>query len=455
MATDFINQDMEQQCRELQLTAYNNIYLNSKDSKVKRWVLGFLAGLVLILFLPWTQNIRARGNVTTLRQEQRPQQLNTIIPGRVVKWHVKEGDYVNAGDTIVQLAEIKDDYLDPQLLKRTEEQISAKKMAVENYRSKAGTAAQQIQALSEGMDLKLAELDNKIAQQWLKIRSDSMELVAAINDMNIKAEQFKRQKVMFDSGLASLLQLEQRNQANQDAMAKKTSAEIKYNNSKQELIRLQIELNGERQQYLEKISKAEGDRFQSLSQIQTGAGEIAKLENQYMNYSIRNGLYHICAPQGGQVVKAKKAGIGEIVKDGEMIVEVVPSNIQYAVEIFVRPVDLPLLAKGQKVRFLFDGFPAIVFSGWPQASYGTFGGEIAAVESSVSTNGKFRVLVKEDAKDKPWPRQLMMGTGAQGIALLKDVPIWYELWRNINGFPPDYYKPSGNEEKAGSEKKTI
>jgi hypothetical protein len=38
----------------------------------------------------------------------------------------------------------------------------------------------------------------------------------------------------------------------------------------------------------------------------------------------------------------------------------------------------------------------------------------------------------------------MMGTGAQGIALLKDVPIWYELWRNINGFPPDYYKPAQN-----------
>jgi hypothetical protein len=33
-----------------------------------------------------------------------------------------------------------------------------------------------------------------------------------------------------------------------------------------------------------------------------------------------------------------------------------------------------------------------------------------------------------------------MGTGAQAMALLNDVPIWYELWRNINGFPPNYYK---------------
>ncbi len=33
-----------------------------------------------------------------------------------------------------------------------------------------------------------------------------------------------------------------------------------------------------------------------------------------------------------------------------------------------------------------------------------------------------------------------IGTGASGIAILNDVPIWYEIWRNINGFPPDYYQ---------------
>ena len=107
---------------------------------------------------------------------------------------------------------------------------------------------------------------------------------------------------------------------------------------------------------------------------------------------------------------------------------------------FVQPLDLPLVAPGQKVRFFFDGFPAIVFSGWPKASSGTFGGEVVAVESNVSVNGKFRVLVKEDAGDRPWPNELKIGVGAQGIGLLKDVPVWYELWRNINGFPPEYYK---------------
>ncbi len=445
MSTDFVNQNMEQQCRKLNLQAYDQIYRIRKKSEVKKWVAGFLLIVIIILFLPWTQNIRARGSVTTLRQEQRPQQLPTIIPGKVVKWHIKEGDFVKAGDTLVEISEIKDDYLDPQLLKRTQEQIIAKQQAVESYKSKVGSAGSQIEALNAGRTLKFSELDNKINQQEQKIRSDSMDVLAAANDFNIKSEQFRRQKVMYDSGLVSLVQLEQRNQAFQEASAKKISAEIKYSNSRQEYLRLKIEKNGEMQQYAEKISKAEADRYQSLSQMQSGDGEVAKLQNQYMNYNIRNGLYTIRAPQNGQVVQAKKAGLGEILKEGEIIVEIVPTEVQYAVEMFVRPVDLPLVSRGQRVRFLFDGFPAIVFSGWPQASYGTFEGEVAAVESSVNDNGKFRVLVKESPDLKPWPRQLMMGTGAMGIALLKDVPIWYELWRNINGFPPDYYTPAGDQ----------
>jgi multidrug efflux pump subunit AcrA (membrane-fusion protein) len=252
---------------------------------------------------------------------------------------------------------------------------------------------------------------------------------------------------MFDSGLVSLTQLEQRNQAIQHATAKKVSAENKLAAARQELTITQIEMNSVQQAYAEDISKTQGDQFQSLSLIATGQGDMAKLQNQYTNYSIRSGLYYIRAPQSGQVTKAKKAGIGEIMKEGEMLVEIVPDNVEYAVELFVRPVDLPLVAKGQKVRFLFDGFPAIVFSGWPNASYGTFGGKIVAVENSISANGKFRVLVAEDPDDKPWPHQLKVGTGANGIALLKNVPVWYELWRNVNGFPSDYYNPTTEQKK--------
>lgn len=432
------------------IRSYTQIYLHDKNSRVKWWFYGLAALFILFLFLPWTQNIRARGSVTTLYQDQRPQQVNTLIGGRVMKWHIKEGDYVKAGDTLVQLAEVKVDYLDPNLLERTKEQLAGKQLSVTYYKNKVGATQQQIGAINAGLTYKLNQLQNKLRQLELKVQADSAEAVAAANDLAISTKQFGRQKLMYDSGLVSLTQLETRTQQYQNALAKKISTDNKFANSKQELTITRIEMNAVEQENIEKVSKAQGDQFQSLTQIASGQADIAKLENQYASYNIRNGMYCILATQDGQVVKAQKAGIGEFVKEGDMIAEIVPDKIKYAVELYVQPLDLPLVANGQKVRFLFDGFPAIVFSGWPRASSGTFGGVITAIESNVSKNGKFRVLVQEDPADKPWPKELRMGTGAQGIALLKDVPVWYELWRNINGFPADYYQ---RKETTTNEKK--
>lgn len=429
-------------------TAHEHIYLQGKKSKVRFWTYTVLIALLVFLFLPWTQTIRAKGGVISLRQEQRPQEINTTIGGRIVKWHVKEGDFVNAGDTIVQLSEIKDSYLDPRLLERTQEQITAKQRGIDFYRNKAGATGNQLDALASGLQLKLSQLENKIRQMHVKLEADSMDAAAARNDFRIATQQYNRQRQMFDSGLVSLTQLEQRNQAYQNAMAKRISAENKYLATRQELGIVRLEMSATRQEYTEKMAKAEGDRFQAMSEIASGQGEVAKLENQYSSYSIRNDLYYVIAPQSGQIVQAKKAGIGEIIKESEMLVNIVPDNIQYAVEMFVRPVDLPLVQRGQRVMFLFDGFPAIVFSGWPQASSGTFKGTVVAVEKNVSPNGQFRVLVAEDPGEKPWPKELKMGTGANGLALLNDVPVWYEIWRNINSFPPDYYTLNKQEKTA-------
>ena len=123
-----------------------------------------------------------------------------------------------------------------------------------------------------------------------------------------------------------------------------------------------------------------------------------------------------------------------------------PANYELAVEMYVKPIDLPLLEKGQQVRLQFDGWPAIVFSGWPNTSYGTYGGEVFAIDNFISENGMFRVLVAPDPDDYQWPSALRVGTGANNLVLLKNVPVWYELWRQINGFPPDYYKLNESQE---------
>jgi len=384
-------------------------------------------------------------------QEQRMQKINSPIPGKIVRWWVKEGDFVKKGDTILQLAEIKEEYLDPQLVDRTKQQLDAKKSTISYYQGKVSTTASQIDALENAKRIKINLLQNKLSQLNYKLNGEQAELAALENELLLAKDQFERQQKMFADGLVSQTQLQQRNQVYQNTLSKKIGVENKLAQTRQEIANISLEQNSTLQDYAEKISKVESDRFQSLSQITTTEADVAKLQNQVTNYIIRNGMYLMLAPQDGQIVQAGKSGIGEILKDGETIASIVPERLNYAVEMFIRPVDLPLINVGQKVRFMFDGYPAIVFSGWPQNSYGTFSGRIVAIENSISQNGSFRVLVAEDSTVKKWPAQLKIGSGAQGITLLKDVPIWYELWRNINGFPPEYYQL--NESKKSYESK--
>jgi multidrug efflux pump subunit AcrA (membrane-fusion protein) len=427
--------------------AWDNIYRAHKKSNIKNWFIGIFISLFIILLLPWTQNIQSKGKITTLWQEQRPQEINSPIAGKITKWWVKEGDFVKKGDTILQISEIKAEYLDPNLIGRTQEQIMAKKNSIQFYESKVSATEQQIGALSNAKKFKIEQLRNKWRQIENKLEGERAELLAVQNELSLAKDQYERQEKMFKEGLVSKTQLQQRSVSYQNSLAKKISIENKLNQTQQDFTNAKIELNSIEQEYAEKMNKAESDKFQSLSIIETSKGDVSKLENQVSSYIIRNGMYILLAPQDGQIVQAKKAGIGEIIKEAENIATIVPNVANYAVEMYVRPVDLPLINIGQKVRFQFDGFPAIVFSGWPNTSYGTFGGEIRAVESNISDNGYFRILVTEDVKDKKWPKELRIGSGAQGIALLNDVPIWYELWRNINGFPPDFYKIVKNEKK--------
>lgn len=433
--------------------SFRKVMENSHHSKKIKWIFGVIVGIILTFFLPWTQNIQSRGEVSTLNPEQRQQEINSIIAGRIVKWYVQDGDMVKKGDTILQITEIKDDYLDPLLTERTAQQLEAKANATQFYKDKAGQADIQLVAMGQSLNLKMEQLRNKVKQYTLQVQSDSMAMNAANNQLSIANEQLKRQKEMFDAGLKSLTEFEQRQQLYQESLAKKISAENKFYNGKNELLNIKIDLSATTQEFAEKISKTTGDKFTAESQAATGESEVAKLQNQLSNYKLRKGFYFIIAPQNGQVLQTIKAGIGETVKEGEILLAIVPLNFSKAIEIYVNPIDLPLINKGARVQIQFDGFPAIVFSGWPQASYGLFTGNISAIDNNIDASGKFKVWVKPNLKTKAWPATLKLGTGCQTIALLNNVPIWYEIWRQLNGFPPDFYGKKNKDSKPAKDKK--
>jgi multidrug resistance efflux pump len=200
-------------------------------------------------------------------------------------------------------------------------------------------------------------------------------------------------------------------------------------------------------EYREKINKSESEKYSAMSAMYDTEAQVTKLQNSYANYNARTGMYYILAPQDGFIIKAQINGIGETLKEGQEIVTIMPLQSDLAVEMYVAPMELPLIHVGAPVRFIFDGWPAFFFSGWPGVSYGTYGGKVVAIDRHISTNGKFRILVAPDAADHPWPSALQVGGGANGLALLNDVPIGYELWRQINGFPPEFYTQQNESKK--------
>jgi multidrug resistance efflux pump len=417
----------------------DSIWVSPKMYKKLRW---FFVLFVLIMFLPWQQNIQAMGKVTTFLPEGRPQEIHSNIAGRVKYWKIKEGDFVKKGDTVLVLNEIKTEYLDPDLLNQTETQITAKEQSVLSYSSKVDAINNQITQLENNRNLTQGKARNKIEQEQYKFKAEQAEYNAALIAVGIAKKQLERDSILAADKLRSTLEVENRRLKFQDALAKKLGAESKLKVGLNAVENAKIELRNIQSEYGEKLAKAESDRFSAISsQLETEA-EVSKLRNSYSNYSIRNGFYIITAPQSGYVSKTQIRGINETIKEGQAVCTIVPEGAMLAVELHVKPTDVPLINVGQSVNFVFDGWPTVVFSGWPKASFGTFPGVVYGIDNMIGERGEYRVLIKANDIKKKWPLQLKVGIGARGYMQLKTVPIWYELWRILNGFPADFYIPT-------------
>jgi multidrug resistance efflux pump len=419
-----------------------------------RWLLAIMMILFCCLFLPWQQNIPGKGKLTALDPAQRPQQVHTAIAGRITSWKVKEGQFVNKGDTIVTLAEIKDDYFDPELIKRLEEQLFAKENSINATQDQVAAIEKQLVALESGLKFSLQKSRIKVKQNHLKVVSDSTDFENEKVQYDFSKLQYARFKALYEKdGLISLTDLERRTQKLQETMAKKISTQNKFFVSKNEYINSIIELNSVEAEYSDKMAKANSELGAKKSYLAEAQAEYSKLRNKIANVEMRTQNYALIAPQDGYIVKALKVGIGETVKETDALVTIMPDAANLAVELYVKAMDVPLISKGRHVRIQFDGWPVLNFTGWPNVSVGTFGGEVAVIDYVASNGGDYRLLVIPDKADEKWPEQLRLGSGANGWVMLNDVSIWFELWRQINGFPPTIDQSEANQDMTKGDKK--
>ena len=402
---------------------------------------------VISMFLPWTQNIRTLGYVTTLNPDDRPQAIQSLIDGRIENWVVREGDVVYVGDTILIITESKEAYLDPNLLAQTKGQIDAKKASSINYQDKANTLDEQYKATLMNRDQKLELNEIKLKQLHIKVKTDSIDLAAAKVKMENSRKQMDRTIELEKKGIKSTTDVEIKTFSFREAEAKVNELQNKLLNNQNDITAIKTNVSFIKSDFAQKLAKINSEKMSALSMKNTTNSEVYKLESSYNKFEARSNAYVITSPINGTITYAIKSGLGEYIKAGEDLLTIVPTVYKKAVESYIRPRDIPLLKKGQKVRIQFDGWPAIVFSGWPNNSFGTFAGRIYAIDNDIShtKNGKYRILVVEDEEEK-WPDEVRVGSGSNSLILLNEVSVYYEIWRQLNGFPPDYYDNENNKQ---------
>jgi len=148
---------------------------------------------VLVLFVQWQQTAMGDGKVFAFLPGERVQNITTNVLGRILKWHVKEGSAVQAGDL---LAEIVDN--DPEILNRlkSEEEAAKNRLRVTEIQVRASenNVVRQKSLFSEGIaserQVELAEIE--LATSVSARASAQVEL----NRIQVRLSQQSMQKVL-------------------------------------------------------------------------------------------------------------------------------------------------------------------------------------------------------------------------------------------------------------------
>lgn len=265
--------------------------------------------------------------------------------------------------------------------------------------------------------------------------------------------QLARERTLFEQGLTSQRSLElaqlyeaqarnEREGARQALEAKRESLLSK----REELSMSQAEGDAKVDKARSELEKAEVDLAEGRRKLLDLGTKLARQSNQIVR-----------APRAGTVLRLLVAPGSEQVKEAEPLLVFVPEGVERAVELWVDGNDAALIRPGRHVRLQFEGWPAVQFTGWPAAAVGTFGGEVALVDAADDGQGNFRVVIRPDDADEPWPEPelLRQGVRTNGWVMLDVVSLGYEVWRQLNGFPPtvDPSSMKGAGGKAEKEKK--
>jgi multidrug efflux pump subunit AcrA (membrane-fusion protein) len=396
--------------------------------------------LLIIAFVPWTQTITVTGQLSAYTPYERPQDIEAQITGRIKKWHIFEGVRVKEGDLIVELDDYDPNFMSPDLLSLLEQR---KKALAETRQAALGRADQLDKRIKEMQNLvkaavpsaqaRVVEAESKVREAYQKV--EAAKIAVSTAELNVD-----RHKQLAEQGLVSQRELEVAIQGAIATKAELTGAQANLRASEQAMKALSFGREQVSAEVLQRLLDAEAARDASIAEASKAMDQLADITLRLSNAEHRRMASRILSPIDGTVVRMAETGAGETVRPGDKLVRISPASADKAIEMTAEGIDAPLLNVGRKVKLLFYGIPAIPLPAWPELMAGTYVGVIKVIDQVDDGKGNFRFWVVPDPEAKPWPPQehVRQGTKVMGWVILNRVPLWYELWRRFNLFPPDY-----------------
>jgi len=408
----------------------HNVHVPRASTRLARNLLIILGVLIVLLIVtPWQQTIPGAGRVIAFDPAERQQTVEAPVDGRVATWHVVEGATVKKGDPIVDLADN-----DPDILERLQQERDQVLRTIAESESRAGSLDDRIGGLDDTLtsSVEAAALREQMARDRVTAADQGLTAARAAKitaDLNLERQQGLAAKGLTSTRNVELAVLEA---ATKSADVDRAIATL--NAAKAEAASLTAELQRTRADATARIDEARASLASGRSDLAKARGELAKIDVRVA----RQETLRVTAPADGTVLRVLARRSGELLKAGEPLAIIVPRSTRDVVELWVDGNDMPMVLPGQPVRLQFEGWPALQFSGWPSIAVGTFGGRVALVDATDNGKGVFRVLIEKDEADERWPsaRFLRQGVRANGWVMLNVVPVWFELWRQFNGFPP-------------------
>jgi len=156
--------------------------------RVSCWIITMsLAVGIASLWIPWVQTTTGIGEVTTLRPNDRVQNINAMVGGRIAEWYVQDADFIKAGDPIIRIQDI-----DEQLLPRLQAQLEAGQRKIAAARAAVATAQidylRQEELLAEGLASRLS-----FEQARIKVQQLSVSVEEATTELNQAQTELSRQ----------------------------------------------------------------------------------------------------------------------------------------------------------------------------------------------------------------------------------------------------------------------